>query len=240
MPMLDIHAQVGHLVAEKPERSRVFERHGLDYCCGGKRSLEDACRDKSLDPSTVLAELEALDAEPEADEISPADMSMTELVDHIVETHHRYLRGELPRLEGLIDKVTTVHARAYSWLEELRLTFADLVAELEPHLAKEEQVLFPMIRELDRAIDGPSFHCGSVSNPILVMEHEHDAAGFALNRLRELTSDFTPSEGACNSSRAMLDGLAALETDLHLHIHKENNVLFVRAVEAEERLNSAG
>lgn len=240
MPMLDIHTQVGHLVAEKPERSRVFERHGLDYCCGGKRSLEDACRDKSLDPSTVLAELEALDAEPGADEISPADMSMTELVDHIVETHHRYLRGELPRLEGLIDKVTAVHARAYPWLEEVRQTFADLVGELEPHMAKEEQVLFPMIRELDRAIDAPSFHCGSVSNPIRVMEHEHDAAGFALNRLRELTSDFTPSEGACNSFRAMLDGLAALETDLHLHIHKENNVLFVRAVEAEERLNAAG
>ncbi len=240
MPMLDIHTQVGHLVAEKPERSRVFERHGLDYCCGGKRSLEDACRDKSLDPSTVLAELEALDAEPEADEISPADMSMTELVDHIVETHHRYLRGELPRLEGLIDKVTAVHARAYPWLEEVRQTFADLVAELEPHMAKEEQVLFPMIRELDRAIDAPSFHCGSVSNPIRMMEHEHDAAGFGLDRLRELTSEFTPPEGACNSFRAMLDGLASLETDLHLHIHKENNVLFVRAVEAEERLNNAG
>ena len=239
MPMSDFHTQVGHLVAEKPERSRVFERHGLDYCCGGKRSLEDACRDKSLDPSTVVAELEALDA-PGADEVSPADMSMTDLVDHIVETHHRYLRGELPRLVGLIDKVNGVHGTAYPWLEEVRQTFADLVAELEPHMAKEEQVLFPMIRELDRAIDAPSFHCGSVSNPIRLMEHEHDAAGFALNRLRELTFHFAPPEGACNSFRAMLDGLAALETDLHLHIHKENNVLFVRAVEAEERLNNAG
>ena len=236
MTALDIHAQVGQVVAERPARSRVFEHHGIDYCCGGKVTLEDVCRNKGIDPATVIAELEAVDAKNATDGVNPADMTMTELAEHIVLTHHAYLHEELPRLSALIDKVAAVHGAKYAWLENVRATFADLVAELVPHMMKEERILFPMIRELDHAVAAPSFHCGSVKNPIRAMEQEHDGAGRALRLLRALTGDFTPPEGACNSFRAMLDGLAALETDMHQHIAKENNVLFVRAATVEEHL----
>ncbi len=236
MTTLNAETTVGALVSERPARSRVFERHAIDFCCGGKRTLDEACRKKGLDPVLVLAELEAVDVGPRHDGINPSDMTMTELADHIEQTHHVYLREELPRLTGLTQKVASVHGDKYPWLEEVKNTYADLAAELEPHMRKEEQVLFPMIRELDRATSSPEFHCGSVGAPIQAMEHEHDNAGLALRRLRELTTDFTPPPQACNSFRAMLDGLATLETDTHEHIHKENNVLFVRAGEAEARL----
>ncbi len=236
MTALDIHAQVGQVVAERPARSRVFERHGIDYCCGGKVTLEEVCRTKGIDPATVIAELEAVDAKDTTDGVNPSDMTMTELAEHIVLTHHAYLHEELPRLSALIDKVTSVHGAKYAWLENVRTTFADLVAELMPHMMKEEQILFPMIRELDHAVAAPSLHCGSVKNPIRAMEQDHDDAGQALRLLRVLTGDYTPPEGACNSFRAMLEGLAALETDMHQHIAKENNVLFVRAATVEEHL----
>ncbi len=239
MTALNQQMRVGQLVAERPARSRVFESHAIDYCCGGKRTLEEACGKKGLDPAAVLAELEAVDAAPREDGVNPSDMTMTELADHIEQSHHTYLREELPRLTGLTEKVAAVHGEKYAWLDDVQSTYADLVAELEPHMQKEEQMLFPMIRELDRADASPEFHCGSIGNPIGVMEHEHDNAGLALRRLRELTTDFTPPPGACNSFRAMMDGLATLEADTHEHIHKENNVLFVRAAEAERRLSGA-
>ena len=236
MTLLNEEMTVGALVSESPARSRVFERHAIDYCCGGKRTLEDACRKKGLDPALVIVEIESVDAGPRDDGINPSDMTMTELADHIEQTHHAHLREELPRLTALTEKVAAVHGDKYPWLKEVKDTYADLVAELEPHMQKEEQILFPMIRELDRATASPEFHCGSVGNPIKVMEHEHDNAGNALRRLRDLTTDFTPPQNACNSFRAMLDGLATLEANTHEHIHKENNVLFVGAAEAEARL----
>jgi regulator of cell morphogenesis and NO signaling len=232
MTTLNQQMTVGQLVAERPARSRVFESHAIDYCCGGKRTLDDACRKNGLDVAAVLAELEAVDAGPQDDGINPSDMTMTDLADHIEQTHHVYLREELPRLTGLTEKVAAVHGDKYPWLEDVKTTYADLVAELEPHMQKEEQILFPMIRRLESS--GSSG--GSVGSPIAVMEHEHDNAGNALRHLRELTSDFTPPPEACNSFRAMLDGLATLEANTHEHIHKENNVLFVRAAEAEARL----
>jgi regulator of cell morphogenesis and NO signaling len=232
MTTLNKEMSVGQLVAERPARSRVFENHAIDYCCAGKRTLDDACRAKGVDPAVVLAELEAADADGPDDAINPSDMTMTDLADHIEQTHHVFLREELPRLTGLTQKVATAHGDRYPWLEDVENTYADLVAELEPHMQKEEQILFPMIRELERQ---GGRRGGSVGSPIAVMEHEHDNAGNALRRLRELTSDFTPPPDACNSFRAMLDGLAALEANTHEHIHKENNVLFVRAAEAEAR-----
>ena len=238
MESFDIHTKIGQLVSERPARSRILDRYGLDYCCGGKRTVEDACRRKGIDPDSVLAELEALDAEgvPQDDPI--AGMSMTELADHIEETHHAYLRSELPRLTRLVNKVTAVHGDAHEWLEETRTVFASLVAELEPHMMKEEEILFPMIREIEGAGSSRVFHCGTVENPIRVMEHEHDNAGRALERLRTLTKGFAIPEGACNSFRAMLDGLETLEADLHDHIHKENNVLFVQAAQAATRVTN--
>ena len=231
---------VGQMVVERPQRSRVFDRLHIDYCCGGKRTLEEACAKRGLDLKAVIAELEAFDAEAEAqgDAVRPANLTMTELADDIERTHHAYLREELPRLGSLVKKVSAVHGQAHPWLTGLTSVYAELVAELEPHMLKEEQILFPLIRELDQAATAPSFHCGSVGNPIRMMEMEHQNAGAALDRIREMTTDYEIPEGACNSFRAMLSGLEHLEADLHLHIHKENEILFPKASEMEAKLGS--
>ena len=231
---------VGQMVVERPQRSRVFDRLHIDYCCGGKRTLEEACAKRGLDLKAVIAELEAFDAEAETqpDAVRPANLTMTELADDIERTHHAYLREELPRLGDLVKKVSAVHGQAHPWLTGLTSVYAELVAELEPHMLKEEQILFPLIRELDQAATAPSFHCGSVGNPIRMMEMEHQNAGAALDRIREMTTDYEIPEGACNSFRAMLSGLEHLEADLHLHIHKENEILFPKAFEMEAKLGS--
>ena len=231
---------VGQMVVERPQRSRVFDRLRIDYCCGGKRTLEEACAKRGLDLKAVLAELEAFDAEAntQPDAVRPANLTMTELADDIERTHHAYLREELPRLGDLVKKVSAVHGQAHPWLTGLTSVYAELVAELEPHMLKEEQILFPLIRELDQPATAPSFHCGSVGNPIRMMELEHQNAGAALDRMREMTTDYEIPEGACNSFRAMLSGLEHLEADLHLHIHKENEILFPKASEMEAKLGS--
>ena len=158
MNELEIQTTVGEMVVESPQRSRVFDRLHIDYCCGGKRSLEEACGKRGLDLKEVLAELEAFDAEAEAqpDAARPADLTMTELADEIEQTHHAFLREELPRLRDLVKKVSTVHGQVHPWLVVLVSVYAELVAELEPHMLKEEHILFPMIRELDQATTAPS------------------------------------------------------------------------------------
>ncbi len=229
--------QLGEIVNERLGRSRVMEEYGLDYCCGGKRTLEDACAEKGIESNEVIVALRKSDrvslgtAEKER-----SQAGMGELVDHIVETHHAYLREELPRLTGLIDKCVQAHEENHPELVRVRDVFASLKLELESHMLKEEQILFPIIKELESASDAPSFHCGSVNNPIRMMEHEHDNAGEALSRLRELTNGYSPPEDVCNTYRAMLDALSGLELDLHEHIHKENNILFPRASAVESSL----
>jgi regulator of cell morphogenesis and NO signaling len=227
---------VGQLVAEQPARSRVFERLGIDYCCGGGDALSDACTAKDLDLGVVLKDLEDCDASAPAQDEDWTRASLTALCDHIERAHHGYLRAELPRLDALTEKVVRAHGDTDARLQEVRGVFCGLRAELEAHLAKEELILFPLIRQMDGASIRPRFRCGSVQNPIRVMIAEHDGAGEALGRLRSLTGDYAAPPTACNTYRAMLEALAALELDLHLHIHKENSVLFPRAEALEAAL----
>lgn len=236
MSVIDMHTTVGQMVAEQPARARVFERLGIDYCCGGKRRLADVCEERGLDPLRVLDELAAQDRPRAAQERDWQAAGLAELCDHIEATHHAYLRNELPRLTGLVRKVASVHGEREPALRELEEVFDAFCMEIDSHMRKEEQVLFPMIRLLESAERLPSFHCGSVNNPIRMMEFEHDGAGDALARMRSLTQDFTPPPEACNTYRAMLEGLAVLEQDMHQHIHKENNILFPRASAQEARL----
>lgn len=161
---------------------------------------------------------------------------MTALIDHIEQVHHTYLRAELPRLRFLTSKVRTAHGGRHPELVEVERVFSALEAELASHMQKEEQVLFPMIRQLETSAVLPQFHCGSIGNPVFAMEREHDDAARGLATLRSLTDGYAPPEDACNSYRAMLDGLRELESDLHQHIHKENNVLFPRALGREGEL----
>lgn len=235
---LDANSSVGAWVIDRPSRSRIFERFGIDYCCGGKQPLAEACRRKGLDVREIVDTLVGeADPDPGADQTDWSRASLTELTEHIVATHHAYLNAELPRLQAIVEKVANAHGDRHPQMAEVRNVFGGLRAELEAHMAKEEQVLFPMIQELERATRRPEFHCGSVANPIRVMELEHDGAGGALESLRELTRGYSTPADACNTWRAMADGLRQLEEDLHVHIHKENNILHPRALELEQELS---
>ncbi|GIW82910.1 MAG: iron-sulfur cluster repair di-iron protein [Gemmatales bacterium] len=237
MTTTESQVPVGQLVAERPAAAAVLERAGIDYCCSGKRTLADACRDKGIDAQQLLAEIAAEEEQAklrdQGQHVNWLDRSLTEMCDHIEQTHHVYLKSELPRLGELIEKVVAAHAERHPELTEVRRTFAALRAELEPHMMKEERVLFPAIRQLEQSRRAMAFPFGSIGNPIRVMMDEHDVAGDALKQLRTLTGDFAAPEDACNSYRAMLDAFKNLESDLHQHIHKENNILFPRALALE-------
>lgn len=235
MKTYDATATVGQLVAERPARARVFENLGIDYCCGGKKTIEEVCQKKGLDATSVLQVLAAAEAAG-ADNGQQQDWltaPLTELCDHIVQTHHAYLQQELPRLSQLVEKVAGVHGENHPELKEVRYTFALLRAELSEHMMKEERILFPMIKDME-AGRAEAMHCGTIDRPIAVMEDEHDRAGAALEQIRKLTNDYALPEGACGSYQVMLSGLAELEVDMHQHVHKENNILFPRAMKLAE------
>lgn len=234
-----IETTVGDLVAQRPSRSRVFEKLGIDYCCGGKKSLSEACAAKGLDADIILTTLLAAEEGTSSDEQNWARAGLSDLADHIEKTHHAYLKTELPRLEQIIAKVLKAHGSHHPELAEVQRAFAALQAELVPHMFKEEQILFPAIRRLEQSDVPLAFPFGTVANPIRMMEHEHDTAGDALGQIRRETSDYRVPDDACNTYRAMLDGLLKLEQDLHRHIHKENNILFPRAIEWERSRGQA-
>lgn len=224
---IDLSMPVGQLVREFPQASRVFDRLGIDYCCGGKRSLNEACQLEKHNPQDVVAQLQTAIADHDIceDDDFPY-LSMTEMCDEIEATHHEYLKAELPRLATLLTKVRQAHGTRYAWLADLEVAYQRLFQELVPHMFKEENILFPAIRQLEQRDPKPFFPFGSINNPIHMMEHEHREAGDALEQIREATSDFAIPNDACNTFRALLHGLRELESDLHRHIHKENNILF--------------
>lgn len=236
METIDPTMTLGALVNAHPELAREFERRGLDYCCGGGRSLTDACAGRGLDPSAVAAELAEATTGHDAGDWSA--MNAADLVDHLEATHHRYLWDELPRLSALVAKIVSVHGDHHPELLAVASCYEAVRADLEPHLRKEECVLFPMIRELQRATSLTEFHCGTLRNPIGVMLREHDLVGDLLTRLRQLTGGYQPPADGCASYIACFAALSELEADTHLHIHKENNLLFPLVVRLEAELSA--
>lgn len=224
---------VADLVIATPATARVFERHGIDYCCHGRRSLNEACADAGVPVDTVLADLDAVAA---ADAAPLPTNGIGGLIDHIVSNHHTYLRRELPRLAELMGKVVAAHGDAHPEVHQVSATLAELTADLLPHLMKEEKVLFPLAIELLGAIEATAFHCGTVQNPIRVMFAEHDRAGELLATLRHLTGGYTAPDDACPTWRALYAGLAELESDTHHHVHLENNILFPEIIAVESAL----
>jgi len=240
MNTIEVNKTVGELVREQPNRARVFETLGIDYCCGGKKLLEDVCSSKGLNADDVLAQLQAIDsAEIEPTDVDADAMALDALANHIVETHHAYLKRELPRLNQMVQKVNRVHGEKDARLASVEQILYAFSRELDLHMMKEEQMLFPAITTLSNSDHAPSFMFGSIANPIRMMEMEHDSAGDGLEQMRKLTDDFTPPDWACNTYRALIDGLARLEADMHQHVHKENNVLFPKAIELEGKLQGA-
>ncbi len=237
---IDPQTTVGQLVTERPGRSRVFETLKIDFCCGGKKSLNEACAKRGIDPEAVIELLEKADAEgAQSDDIVDADsLSLTELADHIEREHHAYVRAELPRLDVMTEKVNRVHGETEPRLAEVRGAFCALRDEMTTHMAKEEQIVFPMVRQLEQSNGAVSHRGETIADSIRRMETEHELAGDALATIREATDNFTPPMWACNTYRAMLDGLAQFETNLHVHIHKENSVLFPKAIALEAGTNA--
>jgi regulator of cell morphogenesis and NO signaling len=241
IPCFTPETKIGDIVAARPALARVFERLDLDYCCGGQQTLAAACGRKGLDAQTVAVMLEAaastVAAEPA--EVNAAGMTLTQLADHIEQTHHTYLKVELPRLVEMAERVARKHAWRDARLPEVYETVVAVAGEMISHMRKEEEVLFPMVRQVDAGAAG-SFHGGSIAHPIGQMEAEHESAGRAAARLRELTDGFVPDAAACNTHRALLAGLAEFASDLHRHVHKENSILFPRALARTGREPSAG
>lgn len=232
--MTDLTADqtLAELVTARPASARVLESFGLDYCCGGRRSLDQACAELGTDPDVVLDALATVEPGPEPDW---ASMGPAELTDHLEATHHAYLHTELARLDALTGKVVGAHGARHPELGEVQATYGALRDDLEPHLMKEERVLFPMIHELAESEGIPSFHCGSLQNPISQMMSEHDRAGALLTTLRAVTDGYRVPPDGCASYQALYEGLAELEADTHLHVHKENNVLFPAVVALEQQ-----
>lgn len=228
---------LAELAASSTAAVRILEQHGLDYCCGGARSLEDAAGEKGLDAAALLSEIE----QPQTGAAEGRDWRtapLDELADHIVNTHHEYLKLNLPAISRRLAKVAEVHGpKDAARLGAMQEIFGAMRAELEDHMHKEEVILFPFIERYGRAASQglplPPVPFGAIAHPIRVMEREHESAGGALARLRELTAGYTLPEYACDTVRALWRGLEELEQDLHLHIHLENNILFPRAIALE-------
>ncbi len=223
------HSTLAEIVTENPAAARVLDGFGLDYCCHGGRTLAVACDAAGLAPDVVTAKL--ADVEPGVD-IGWTALRAPALADHIVETHHRYLHEELPLLDALAAKVLAAHGGRHPELAKVRRLVAAVRADLEPHLLKEERILFPAIHQL--ATGRTEFPFGTVANPIRMMIAEHDRAGELLAELRIATGAYSVPPDGCTSYRSLYDRLAALEEDTHLHIHKENHVLFPDALRLAE------
>ena len=231
---------VRELALENPGATRVFERLGIDYCCGGGQTLEQACQAAHVSINQVADSLAA--ASQPASANAPARNwqaePLSELLAHIQSTHHVYTREEIARLGPLFDKVCSVHGENHPELLRLREIFSGLAQELTTHLMKEEMVLFPYVLRMEEAVVAsepvlpPPF--GSVRNPVAMMMNEHDGAGNALRSMRQIGNGYAAPSDACISFQTLYQALAAFEADLHQHIHLENNVLFPHAIEMEQ------
>jgi regulator of cell morphogenesis and NO signaling len=229
---------VAQIAVEHPAAAREFEKLGIDYCCGGSRTLEEACTTAGVSLDEVAKRLEALSTAPT--EQNFAELSLSDLIEHITSTHHVFVREECPRIQQLAAKVVAKHGETHPELREVQSVFGALAAELSLHLMKEEQILFPYIQRLEEARlagePAPPAMFGTAANPIAMMEREHDDAGEALRMLRKVTGNYSAHADACTSFHALYQALQGFEADLHQHIHLENNVLFpgVLAKEAQK------
>ena len=231
---------IGELAAENPAAATVFEKLGIDYCCGGSNTLKQACFAAGLPLEQVS---DTLEMTLETDRATAPDRDwksqpLADLIAHIQSAHHQYTRAALARLEALFDKVCRVHGTNHPELARMQATFGGLAQELTTHMMKEEMVLFPYIVRMERAVQEKSTVLpapfGSVRNPVAMMLHEHDDAGQALREMRAASNGYAAPSDACASYRSLYQALGEFETDLHQHIHLENNILFPRAIEMAE------
>ena len=229
--------KVKDIALSNPAAKRVLEDAGLDYCCGGGRSLHDACLQADMSAEEILNRLRENTKNTGPDDVNWMAAPLHELTRHIREKHHRYVREAIPRTQALLDKVIEKHGKDHPEVSDIRAVFSEVGKEMIMHMQKEEQILFPYIDALERAasahasVEPPFFQ--TVKNPIHAMMKEHDAAGELVKQIRSLSGEYTAPADACASFTALYQGLKEFEADLHQHVHLENNILFPRAVETE-------
>ena len=224
---------LAQIVNDNHKAAAVFEKYDLDFCCKGKRSLQDACVEKSLPVDRLLSELQATNpgSEPPVDFGS---MTLTQLTDYIVSKHHAYVRSEMPQIHAYLQRVATKHGDRHPEMREVFELFSVIKNEMEGHMDKEELILFPRIEAAEEGAQSKEvskMNVLYVQGPIQVMETEHELAGQLMSEIRQLTGNYTPPGDACTTFRLSLAALQAFEVDLHRHVHLENNILFPKAIE---------
>lgn len=228
---IDRDMTVSQIATAWPATIRVFQEHGLDFCCGGNVPLAEACAAEAIDADALLAELRAARS-TDADTRNWGEAPLGELIEHIQRRYHEPLRVELPRLAAMLHKVADRHGeRLPATLPPLEVTFERLRRELLHHMHTEDRLVFPAIAALEagdaRGVESKLWT--SIGEPIQAMEEEHEAAAAALESMREITNGYRPPDDACPTFRGLYHGLAELERDMHVHVHLENNILFPRA-----------
>jgi regulator of cell morphogenesis and NO signaling len=222
---------LAQIVNDNFRSASVFEKYHLDFCCQGKRSLADACTESKIDITEVIKEIENLNAEKDIS-IDFSSITLEKLADYIVDTHHTYVKNELPVILGYLQKVAAKHGERHPEMKKVAEIFAAICEEMDLHMKKEEQVLFPRIKEIERNINEKrELHISNtyLNAPINMMEQEHDHAGSMTKEIRLLTGNYIPPADACTTYKLSLASLQAFELNLHQHVHLENNVLFPRA-----------
>jgi len=226
---------LAQIVNNNHQAASVFEKYHLDFCCKGKRSLEQACTEQQLSVSEVTEDLENIFTKDNNSTVDFEKMNLTQLVDYIVQTHHAYVKKEMPQIHAYLQKVSSKHGERHPELYKIFQTFSAVKEEMEGHMKKEELILFPRIKELQKLADKENanlqLNITYLQSPIAVMEQEHDHAGSLLNDIRILSNDYIPPQDACTTYSLSFAALNAFELDLHQHVHLENNILFPKAIE---------
>lgn len=243
MSLLLTSLTLAQIVNSNHKAAAVFEKYHLDFCCKGKRSLAQACAEQQLPLGSITTELETVFAAPGENLVDFEKMTVAQLTEYIVNTHHAYLKNELPQLNAYLQKVTSKHGDRHHELYKIFETFAALKEEMEMHMQKEELILFPRIKELEKlAANEPAnlqLNIAYIQSPINMMEMEHDHAGTLLNEIKLLSNDYTPPQDACTTYRLSFAALKAFELDLHQHVHLENNILFPKAIQTFRELEES-
>jgi len=231
---------LGQIAANDLRKAEVFKKYGLDFCCGGKKTVKEACAEKGIDATKVEQELQQADKAPNTRPLPYGEWNLDFLADYIVNTHHSYVRKSMPDLSAYANKVKQVHGQQHPELIRIHELVEEVIDEMSSHMIKEEKILFPYIKELVSANNGEAHasQLGSVKNPINMMEMEHELVGKNMEEIRQLSNDYTLPEDACASYSLLFRMLEEFEDDLHLHIHLENNILFPKALEVEKKLNN--
>jgi len=226
---------LAQIVNNNHQAASVFEKYHLDFCCKGKRSLEKACAEQQLSVSKVTEDLENIFTKDNHSTVDFEKMNLAQLADYIVQTHHAYVKNEMPQIHAYLQKISSKHGERHPELYKIFQTFNAVKEEMEGHMKKEELILFPRIKELQKLADNENanlqLNITYLQSPITVMEQEHDHAGNLLNDIRILSNDYIPPQDACTTYRLSFAALKAFELDLHQHVHLENNILFPKAIE---------